>query len=341
MMSSCRDKGLLLSCLLLALLLSACSSSVERTPAPVREASARAKSVASVQKKTPAPPQKHADPVQNKAVPTTYTVKAGDTLYAIAWLYGLDFSSLARYNRINSPYHIHSGQVIKLDLDDPTSGRYVVKRGDSLGILARNFGVPAHSLVQLNNLKKPYTIHPGQLLYLGTQVRAVAQGSDGIRDQDPEPTQNASSTVVKKIESPSGKAYARTQAEHNYNKSLTWRWPAKGRVIQGFSLAEQGNKGVDISGRRGQPVIAAASGKVVYAGSALRGYGNLIIIKHDDDYLSAYAHNETLLVKEQQDVKAGQRIANMGSSDAEDVRLHFEIRYRGQSVNPMRFLPKR
>ena len=98
---------------------------------------------------------------------------------------------------------------------------------------------------------------------------------------------------------------------------------------------------MDISGRRGQPVIAAASGKVVYAGSALRGYGNLIIIKHDDDYLSAYAHNETLLVKEQQDVKAGQRIASMGSSDAEDVRLHFEIRYRGQSVNPMRFLPKR
>ena len=100
-------------------------------------------------------------------------------------------------------------------------------------------------------------------------------------------------------------------------------------------------EGIDISGQRGQPVVAAADGKVVYAGGALRGYGNLIIIKHDEDYLSAYAHNDSLRVVEQQEVKAGQKIADMGNTDAPDVRLHFEIRFRGKSVNPIQFLPKR
>lgn len=340
MMLRSQSKWHFLPYLLVLSILTACSSPEERQPAPVRDVSGHGKrpiaSQANTQTKVPLRVSKKAS-----SVPATYKVKPGDTLYAIAWLYGLDFRALARYNQINAPYGIVTGQVIKLDLDDPSSGRYVVKRGDNLGILARNFGVSTNSLIQRNNIKKPYTIHPGQLLYLGTQVRAVAQVSDGIRDQDRKIIQKVEGPVVKKIESSSGKAYAHNQREQNYNKSLTWRWPTKGRVIQGFSLAEQGNKGLDIAGRRGQSVVAAASGRVVYAGSALRGYGNLIIIKHDEDYLSAYAHNDTLLVKEQQDVKAGQHIAGMGSSDAEDVRLHFEIRYRGQSVNPVRFLPKR
>ncbi|SPZ21773.1 Murein hydrolase activator NlpD precursor [Providencia rettgeri] len=112
-------------------------------------------------------------------------------------------------------------------------------------------------------------------------------------------------------------------------------------MIEGFSDAQGGNKGVDIAGSRGQAVLAAAPGKVVYAGNALRGYGNLIIIKHNDDYLSAYAHNDTLLVRDQQDVTAGQKIATMGSTGTSSVRLHFEIRYKGKSVNPLRYLPQR
>ena len=108
-----------------------------------------------------------------------------------------------------------------------------------------------------------------------------------------------------------------------------WRWPTDGKIIDNFSAAEGGNKGIDIAGSRGQPVVATASGRVVYAGNALRGYGNLIIIKHNDDYLSAYAHNDTMLVREQQEVKAGQKIATMGSTGTSSVRLHFEIRYKG------------
>lgn len=120
-----------------------------------------------------------------------------------------------------------------------------------------------------------------------------------------------------------------------------WRWPAEGKVIESFSDVQGGNKGVDIAGSRGQPVFATAAGRVVYSGNALRGYGNLIIIKHNDDYLSAYAHNDTILVRDQQEVQAGQKIATMGSSGTSSVRLHFEIRYKGKSVNPLRYLSQR
>lgn len=121
----------------------------------------------------------------------------------------------------------------------------------------------------------------------------------------------------------------------------SWRWPTDGKIIDSFSASEGGNKGIDIAGSRGQSIVATASGRVVYAGNALRGYGNLIIIKHNDDYLSAYAHNDTMLVREQQEVQAGQKIATMGSTGTSSVRLHFEIRYKGKSVNPLRYLPQR
>src|SRR5699024_2952923 len=121
----------------------------------------------------------------------------------------------------------------------------------------------------------------------------------------------------------------------------TWRWPTEGKVIETFGASEGGNKGIDIAGSKGQAIIATAAGKVVYAGNALRGYGNLIIIKHNDDYLSAYAHNEQLRVKEQETVSSGQHIADMGNSDTTDIGLHFEIRYQGTSVDPMKYLPKR
>ncbi len=339
MLRSIRIWPLLLALLGLGLL-SACSSSTSQ-PAPVREATGKSAKSA---RGAPVPVNSvrtTRSETLSKPDARTYRVKSGDTLYAIAWLYGLDFRALARYNRIDPPYGINAGQLIRLDLDDPSQGRYVVKRGDSLGVLARNYGVSMTSLIQLNGLKQPYTIHPGQLLFLGTQVRVATQAPNENRDQDREAAQKPGYGVVKKVEAPSGREYSHTRAEQNYNKLLTWRWPTKGRVVQGFSLSERGNKGLDIAGNRGQAVVAAAPGRVVYAGSALRGYGNLIIIKHDEDYLSAYAHNDVLRVQEQQEVKAGQRIADMGSSDANDVRLHFEIRYRGQSINPMRFLPKR
>ena len=125
------------------------------------------------------------------------------------------------------------------------------------------------------------------------------------------------------------------------NSSIAWKWPTNGKIIQGFSNSDGGNKGIDISGSKGQAVYAAAGGRVVYAGNALRGYGNLIIIKHNDDFLSAYAHNDSISVKDQQDVRAGDQIAQMGSTGTNSVKLHFEIRYKGKSVDPVRYLPRR
>lgn len=118
-----------------------------------------------------------------------------------------------------------------------------------------------------------------------------------------------------------------------------WRWPTSGKVILPYSTADGGNKGIDIAGKRGQPVIASGAGTVVYAGNQLRGYGNLIMIKHSEDYITAYAHNDTLLVNNGQKVKAGEKIATMGSSGADGVQLHFQIRYRATAIDPQRYLP--
>lgn len=118
-----------------------------------------------------------------------------------------------------------------------------------------------------------------------------------------------------------------------------WRWPTNGKVILPYSSNDGGNKGIDIAGTRGQPVYAAGAGKVVYVGNQLRGYGNLIMIKHGEDYISAYAHNEKMMVNNGQNVKIGQQIATMGSSDADSVRLHFQIRYRATAIDPQRYLP--
>ncbi len=118
-----------------------------------------------------------------------------------------------------------------------------------------------------------------------------------------------------------------------------WRWPTSGKVVLPYSTSDGGNKGIDIAGKRGQPVYAAGAGKVVYVGNQLRGYGNLIMIKHNEDYISAYAHNDKLMVNNGQSVKIGQQIATMGSSDADSVRLHFQIRYRATAIDPLRYLP--
>lgn len=243
-----------------------------------------------------------------------------------------------------------------------SAGTYEVRRGDTLSSIGRQFGMTPQVLAQSNNLSAPYALQPGQVLNVqtagggSTQMVAatrpatvtpvaVSRPSSGPRPlAEPSGSGQTTPFIAQKSVAPAApKEYAQTkeQKTNNSQSRLAWHWPAKGRIVEGFSVAEQGNKGIDIAGQKGQPVYAASGGKVVYAGSALRGYGKLIILKHDDDYLSAYAHNDELRVKEGDSVKGGSVIANMGSTDAPDVRLHFEIRYRGKSINPMSYLPKR
>ncbi|HFZ8996986.1 TPA: amidase activator ActS [Citrobacter freundii] len=219
-----------------------------------------------------------------------------------------------------------AGLLLAACSSDSSSGSvYTVKRGDTLYRISRTTGTSVRELARLNDISPPYTIEVGQKLKLGGSAKATT----GSSKKASKPTRTAkvtpSSAVPKSSWPPVGQR--------------CWRWPASGKVILPYSTAEGGNKGIDIAAARGTPVYAAGAGKVVYVGNQLRGYGNLIMIKHDENYITAYAHNDTLLVTNGQSVKAGQKIATMGSTDADSVRLHFQIRYRATAIDPLRYLP--
>jgi len=225
---------------------------------------------------------------------------------------------------------------------------YIVKKGETLYSISWRANVDINSLATFNKLVSPYKIFPGQKLFL---VKSSTQASSNIARNEKQQSKKQI-RVKKPVASNKKQAYGKNTRGQKLNEKTSangaafsqkirnWLWPAKGKVIEGFSKAKQGNKGLNIAGIRGDSVKSTADGQVVYAGDALRGYGQLIIVKHNDDYLSAYAHNDSILVKEQQLVKAGQVIAKMGNTDAERVMLHFEVRFRGKSVNPMKYLPK-
>lgn len=233
-----------------------------------------------------------------------------------------------------------------------TTGQYVVKRGDTLFSIAFRYGWDWKALAARNQIPEPFTIKPGQTIRFdgrssSTQSVASAPASGRPVTSTSTTTSNSGSVkttvmskpvaVVSVVIPPSA-----TTATGPAGKSPSgWTWPSSGILIGKFSSNGSLNKGIDIAGDLGQPVLAASDGSVVYAGSGLRGYGELIIIKHSDTYVSAYGHNRRLLVREGQQVKAGQTIAEMGSTGTDRVKLHFEIRRQGKPVDPLEFLPRR
>lgn len=230
-----------------------------------------------------------------------------------------------------------------------TTSEYLVNKGETLYSISWRAGLDVRTIAALNNIDPPYKIYPGQKIFLSQKSPNASKNKPSS-----ESFQKKQQKVIKKaIASNKKQEYGgivRGQKTSNNassdegtfsQKIARWKWPASGKLISKFSTKKQGNKGIDIAGSRNEPIKAAADGRVVYAGDVLRGYGKLIIVKHNDDYLSAYAHNEHILVKEQQTVKAGEVIAKMGDSDAERVMLHFEVRFRGKSVNPLKYLPRR
>ena len=223
--------------------------------------------------------------------------------------------------------------------------QYTVKKGDTLFAIAWFSGQDYRDIARINNISKPYSIYPGQKLLLNFRATQKTQRVNKS------PGQTTKTKANQTVDRPQKQAYgdSRDVAGNKLKPSSIkqfptrvsrWVWPAEGKLVNTFSLKELGNKGIDITGRRGDDIIAAADGKVVYTGNALRGFGNLVIVKHTDTFLSAYAHNDKIHVKEQQWVSAGQKIASMGSSDTDKVMLHFEVRYKGKSVDPLRYLPK-
>lgn len=212
---------------------------------------------------------------------------------------------------------------------------HIVQKSETLFALAWRYGWDYKALASANNIAYPYTIYPGQKIRIRHSQFASSAPSTGSSKTL---TKNKS---IKNSHGPSAYKNSPQAPKPVVRQSnLGWSWPAKGEVIAKFSTKAPTNKGIDISGTLGESVFAAAAGSVVYAGSGLLGYGNLVIIKHDDQFLSAYAHNKELLVKENQEVKAGQTIAEIGSSGTDKVKLHFEIRHKGKPVDPLKYLPK-
>ena len=214
-----------------------------------------------------------------------------------------------------------------------TSGEHIVRHGESLFSISWLYSRDYKELAQENNISEPYTIYPGQTISLATRqkpqpVHKVVQKKTVTQ------TSKLNQVVKKQTTPPATKVSSPVGLP-------SWIWPANGRVIGGYSLKVPVNKGIDIGGKLGEPVRAAADGAVVYAGSELTGYGRLIILKHNSSYLSAYAHNNEIFVREGNSVKAGQKIAEIGSTGTTGPKLHFEIRRDGKPVDPMGYLPNR
>ncbi len=243
---------------------------------------------------------------ENAGKPGFYTVRAGDTIMKIATEVNQPWREITRWNNLDNPNQIEVGQVLRV-VPPPGSTPPVTVVTES----ARPGAAPASA---------PAPAKPAVPVATQTTPGVVAAPAPA-----PAPAPVAPSTSAAP---PSAGA-----------DDVDFIWPANGALVAGFDEAK--NKGLGIAGKAGDPVLAAADGRVVYAGAGLRGYGNLIILKHNNTFLTAYAHNQTLLVKEDQNVKKGQRIAEMGSSDADRVKLHFEIRRSGKPVDPARYLPAR
>lgn len=266
--------------------------------------------------------------------PDTYIVKKGDTLYSIGLNLGLDYREIAAANNIYEPFTIHIGQQLSLgsikareNLDDSPKQSYenedgvIISAVDVGGETSTTQNTPASSSVTpvLSSPKAIREAYSLEALNRTTPITVTKKETVTTIPSTPKP-EPATTEKVKTAQ------------------SSEWKWPTKGKVIEGFHPAN--NKGIDISGKMGQSINAAAAGKVIYAGSDLRGYGKLVIVKHNKTFLSVYAHNSKILVKEGEQVSQGEMIAKMGNTDTNKVKLHFEIRERGKSIDPTKYLPQ-
>ncbi len=299
-------------CVLLALagVLAGCSSSGHRAPIVDKSESGK-KTTTVAAAETNQKKRAH----EKDWRPEVHVVQKGDTLYSIAFNYGFDYHELAELNGIKDPSKISIGQEIRL-----FPGRQPTVNS-AVGGVAK----AADPVVK----EQPIKEQPKLVKYAYSDA-AVAQ-AEKIQEAPKVPAEVVTPPAVTTADNGG-------DADEPEEGELNWAMPTQGKVIAGFSEPAK-RKGIDISGTLGQPVVASAAGKVVYSGSGLRGYGKLIIIKHNKTYLSAYAHNDKLLVKEGQAVARGQKIATMGNTDADQVKLHFEVRRLGKPVDPAKFLP--
>jgi len=325
--------------LCLAALLVGCATSTQQAPVleriPVTKKAEAAK-----------PGAKKAAPAASEKDwrPDAYTVKKGDTLYSVGLEFGYDYKEIAQHNNIQPPYVIRVGQQLKL----PKAADAAAPATEAVAVTTP---LKTESTASAKPLGEPPTYaepKAGKEPYSEQAMAAAKSAETAPKALPAKPEKTAEKPLEKPAEKPAEAAKpeaakAETPAEKNAppladDESVEWAWPVNGKTLAGFSESASA-KGIDIGGTAGQAVHAAGPGKVVYSGSGLRGYGKLIIIKHNKTYLSAYAHNSQILVKEGQEVTKGQKIAEMGNTDTDRVKLHFEIRRLGKPVDPARYLP--
>jgi murein DD-endopeptidase MepM/ murein hydrolase activator NlpD len=288
------------------------------TPAPVTTASL-------------APAREDGAPAKPSAGTVTYRVQAGDTVYGVARRFAVPVRGVIDRNRLGPPYALRVGQILRI----PNPRRHVVGPGDTIYGVARRYGADPSQLVRLNAISPPYSISPGQKLILPVasagKTRAVAQTA-ALR---------ATRTAAPKAGAPPVTRVATAIPRPPARAGGKFLWPVRGRLITNYGRKSDGlhNDGINIAAPRGAPVHAAENGVVAYLGNELRGFGNLILIKHADGWVTAYAHNQNFLVRRGDTVKRGQVIARIGSSgNVATPQLHFEIRKGTRSVDPMRLL---
>jgi lipoprotein NlpD len=310
---------------------------VSSRPAPVVERTLPARPAAGAAR-TPAPvtapaPSVRPGPARADTRPGTYTVKAGDTLYSIALEHGLDYRELALWNGLDNPGAIKVGMLLRLT--PPAGAAPVVAaplKGAGGSVEARPLGSgPAAQ-----------TVTPSQPLGAATPSGSVLTEPKGVRlpySEQALAQLTRPQPAVPATAPPDTRAQAKPDSGDTARgpDDVDWGWPVKGKIISTFNEAT--NKGIAIAGKLGQPVVASAPGRVIFSGTGIRGFGKLVVIKHNNTYLSVYAHNSELNVKEGQTVAKGQKIAEMGNTDADQVKLHFEIRRFGKPVDPLKLLP--
>lgn len=298
--------------ILFGLLIAGCMSQAP-VPAVDRSATAQSRSTAS-----PMP-----------SGPGYYTVKRGDTLYRIALEHGIDYRDLAAWNNLSNPAAIKEGQVLRVAAPEPVASGGVTRPvGSGPVVESRPLDQPA-GIASVAPVAEPSGLK-----------REPRAGKEPYSDEAYARLNNGGEASKPATEAkPEVKAEAPAVTAASGADEVAWSWPSPTKVSTPYS--DSGNKGLDFLGKPGDPVLAAGDGKVVYAGAGLRGYGELVIVKHNATFLSAYGHNRKILVKEGQQVSRGQKIAEMGSTDSDTVKLHFEIRKQGKPVDPAQFLPKR
>jgi lipoprotein NlpD len=301
-----------LALLTVSIVLSACSTETRQAPVIDRPAPVAANKIPRPRPATPPAPVSEEPKADARG---TYTVRKGDTLLRIAFDFGQNYRDVVAWNNLADPDDIKVGQVLRVAPPD--------RNGSAIA------GTNPVAMPGADKTPAP----PKKTAPRGDK-KAYSEGNLADAQKDDNPSLNP-----KAVERPSGPVTAGSTVTASDDEKLSWMWPSNGKIIATFD--EGKNKGIDIAGKLGQQVMAAGSGKVLYAGSGIRGYGNLVIVKHSNSLLSAYAHNRTILVKEGQSVTKGEAIAEMGDSDADTVKLHFEIRQQGKPVDPSKFLPSR